>query len=96
MFGNDQNCIFFLIFILSFVSELYHPSSPSNNRIAVATPLAGMLVAGYVVLVFPEDTATNSLFYGMFDTLDKAQDWAELLSGIVTIHPVYQTTHNRG
>lgn len=71
-------------------------SSPSNNRAAVATPLAGMLVAGYVVLVFPEDTATNSLFYGMFDTLDKAQDWAELLSGIVTIHPVYQTTRNRG
>jgi len=70
--------------------------SPSNNRAAVATPLAGMLVAGYVILLFPEDTATNSLFYGMFDTLDKAQDWANLLSGIVTIHPVYHPTHNRG
>ena len=72
-------------------------STPSNDRVAVATPLAGMLVAGYVVLVFPNDSAVeSSLFYGMFDTLDKAQDWAELLSGIVTIHPVYQTTHNRG
>lgn len=70
--------------------------SSARKDIAVAEPSAGMLVAGYVVLVFPEDTATNSLFYGMFDTLDKAQDWAELLSGIVTIHPVYQTTHNRG
>ena len=71
-------------------------SSPSNNRAAVATPLAGMLVAGYVVLVFPEDTATNSLFYGMFDTSEKAQQWANSLTGIVTIHPIYQPTHNRG
>jgi hypothetical protein len=55
-----------------------------------------MLVAGYVVLVFPDDTAENSLFYGMFDTIEKAQDWADLLTGIVTIHPIYQTTHNRG
>ena len=71
-------------------------STPSNNRAAVAKPLAGMLVAGYVVLVFPDYTAESSLFYGMFDTIEKAQDWADLLTGIVTIHPIYQTTQNRG
>jgi len=69
-------------------------SSTPSNRAAVAKPLAGMLVAGYVVLLFPDDK--DSLFYGMFDTLEKAQEWADLLTGIVTIHPIYEPTHNRG
>jgi hypothetical protein len=55
-----------------------------------------MLVAGYVVLVFPKETAESSVFYGAFDTLDKAQEWAELLTGIVTIHPIYKPTTSRG
>lgn len=72
------------------------PKSSSNNRISVAEPLAGMLVAGYVVLVFPKETAERSVFYGAFDTLEKALDWADLLSGIVTVHPIYQPTSSRG
>lgn len=71
-------------------------SSSQRNRIAVAEPLAGMLVAGYVVIVFPDDTAKRSVFYGAFDTLDSALDWAEVLSGIVTVHPIYKPTTNRG
>jgi hypothetical protein len=71
-------------------------SSSERNRIAVAEPLAGMLVAGYVVIVFPDDTAKRSAFYGAFDTLDEALDWADLLSGIVTVHPIYKPTMNRG
>lgn len=71
-------------------------SSSARNRIVVAEPLAGMLVAGYVVLVFPEDTSERSIFYGPFDTTEKALDWADLLTGIVTIHPVYHPATNRG
>lgn len=71
-------------------------SSSQRNRIAVAEPLAGMLVAGYVVIVFPDDTAKRSAFYGAFDTLDSALDWADVLSGIVTVHPIYKPTTNRG
>jgi hypothetical protein len=71
-------------------------SSSQRNRIAVAEPLAGMLVAGYVVIVFPDDTAKRSVFYGAFDTLDSALDWADVLSGIVTVHPIYKPTTNRG
>ena len=70
--------------------------SSSRNRIAVAEPLAGMLVAGYVVIVFPKETAERSVFYGAFDDLDKALDWAELLTGIVTVHPIYSPTSSRG
>lgn len=72
------------------------PSSSARSNIGVAKPLAGMLVAGYVVLVFPKETAESSVFYGAFDTLDEATKWAELLSGIVTIHPIYKPTTNRG
>jgi len=55
-----------------------------------------MLVAGYVVLVFPKETEESSVFYGTFNTLDEALDWAELLSGIVTVYPIYQPIMNRG
>ena len=72
------------------------PSSSARSNIGVAKPLAGMLVAGYVVLVFPKETSETSVFYGAFNTLDEALDWAELLSGIVTVHPIYQPTMNRG
>lgn len=72
------------------------PKSSSRNRIAVAEPLAGMLVAGYVVIVFPKETAERSVFYGAFDDLEKALDWADLLTGIVTVHPIYSPTTNRG
>lgn len=72
------------------------PTSYSNNRIAVAEPLAGMLVAGYIVLVFPKETSERSVFYGAFDTLEKALEWADLLTGIVTIHPIYSPTTSRG
>lgn len=71
-------------------------SSSARNRIGVAEPLAGMLVAGYVVLVFPEDNDKHSVFYGTFADLDKALDWAELLTGIITVHPIYQPATNRG
>ena len=71
-------------------------SSSQPNDFAVAEPLAGMLVAGYVVIVFPDDTAKRSAFYGAFNTLDEAKDWARLLVGIVTIHPFYKPTTNRG
>jgi hypothetical protein len=70
-------------------------SSSARNRIGVAEPLAGMLVAGYTVLVFPKDEK-QSVFYGMFTDLEKALEWADLLSGIVTVHPVYHPTANRG
>jgi hypothetical protein len=55
-----------------------------------------MLVAGYVVLVFPKETAEKSVFYGTFDTIDEARNWAELLTGIVIIHPIHKPTMNRG
>lgn len=69
-------------------------SAPSS--VAVAEPLAGMYVAGYVVLYFPDNTSERSVFYGMFKELEKAQAWANLLSGIVIIHPVHEPTTNRG
>lgn len=71
-------------------------SSAPSRDIAVAEPLVGMLVAGYVVLVFPKETSEKSVFYGTFDTIDEAYKWAELLSGVVIIHPVYKPTMNRG
>lgn len=72
------------------------PKLSSSNRIAVAEPLVGMLVAGYVVIVFPKETSERSVFYGAFDTLEKALEWADLLTGIVTVHPIYSPTANRG
>lgn len=72
------------------------PSSSAPSQVAVAEPLAGMLVAGYVVLVFPEDVKERGIFYGPFNDLDSAHKWADVLTGIVTIHPVYATSMNRG
>jgi hypothetical protein len=71
-------------------------SSSQPSQVGVAEPLAGMLVAGYIVLVFPDSTAERSVMYGTFDTIDDAHKWADLLTGLVTIHPVYKPTHNRG
>lgn len=71
-------------------------SSAPSRDIAVAEPSAGMLVAGYVVLVFPKETAEKSVFYGPFDTIDSAYKWAELLTGIVIIHPIHTPATNRG
>lgn len=72
------------------------PSSSAPSQVAVAEPLAGMLVAGYVVLVFPEDVKERGIFYGPFEDREKALKWADLLTGIVTIHPVHSTSMNRG
>lgn len=55
-----------------------------------------MLVAGYAVLVFSDDISERSVMYGSFDTLDEALTWAKLLTGLVTVFPLYQPTHNRG
>ena len=71
-------------------------SSAHSNDIAVAEPLAGMLVAGYIVLVFPKETSERSVFYGAFDTIDDARKWAELLTGLVVIQPFYKPAMNRG
>jgi hypothetical protein len=71
-------------------------SSAHNKDVAVAEPLAGMLVAGYIVLVFPKETSERSVFYGAFDTIDDAQKWAELLTGLVVIQPFYKPAMNRG
>ena len=71
-------------------------SSAPNTDVAVAEPLAGMLVAGYMVLVFTADMDKPPVMYGAFDNLDKALDWAELLTGVVSVHPLYNPTHNRG
>lgn len=70
--------------------------SSAHSTVSVAEPLAGMLVAGYAVLVFPTDISNRSAMYGAFDTIDEARKWAELLTGMVTIFPLYQPTHNRG
>jgi hypothetical protein len=78
------------------MSMSYSKRKESPSKIAVAEPLAGMLVAGYMVLTFTDMKANHSTMYGMFDTLDKALDWAELLDGIVSVHPLYQPTFNRG
>jgi hypothetical protein len=69
-------------------------SSSARNTVTVAEPLAGMLVAGYIVLVFPNEE--RSVMYGAFDTIDSARKWAELLTGMVTIMPIYHPTMNRG
>mgnify|MGYP003348496907 CR=1 FL=1 len=71
-------------------------SSAHSNDIAVAEPLAGMLVAGYIVLVFPKETSERSVFYGPFKTTDEAHKWAELLTGLVVIQPMYAPAMNRG
>jgi hypothetical protein len=55
-----------------------------------------MLVAGYIVLVFPKETSERSVFYGAFDTIDDARKWAELLTGLVVIQPFYTPATNRG
>lgn len=55
-----------------------------------------MLVGAYAVLVFPKDTSESAVFYGPFDNTDDAIKWADLLSGIVTIHPICTPTMNRG
>lgn len=69
-------------------------SKPSS--VSVAEPLAGMLVAGYTVLVFPQDNNQRSIMYGTFATLESAREWADLLDGIVVIYPIYEPTFNRG
>ena len=71
-------------------------SSAHSSDIAVAEPLAGMFVAGYTVLVFPKETSERAVFYGAFDTIDDAQKWAKLLTGLVVIHPLYEPMMNRG
>lgn len=55
-----------------------------------------MLVAGYTVLVFPQDNNQRSIMYGTFATLESAREWADLLDGIVVIYPIYEPTFNRG
>lgn len=70
--------------------------SSAHKDIAVAEPSAGMLVAGYVVLVFPKETEAKSVFYGPFKNLDTARRWAEMLTGLVIIHPIHEATANRG
>ena len=74
----------------------YSKRKESASKIAVAEPLAGMLVAGYMVLVFTADMDKPPVMYGAFDDLDKALDWAELLTGIVSVHPLYAPATNRG
>lgn len=77
-------------------SMSYSKRKETESKIAVAEPLVGMLVAGYMVLVFTSDMKKPPVMYGMFDDLDKALDWAELLTGVVSVHPLYTPTHNRG
>lgn len=74
----------------------YSKRKDTQSKIAVAEPLAGMLVAGYMVLTFTSDMKKPPVMYGMFDDLDKALDWAELLSGVVSVHPLYNPATNRG
>ena len=70
--------------------------SSKPSTISVATPLAGMLVAGYIVLVFPDNANERSAMYGSFATIDSARQWAENLQGIITIYPIYAPSFNRG
>ena len=71
-------------------------SSSQPSSVAVAKAPAGMLVGAYAVLVFPKDNSESAIFYGPFDSIDDATKWADLLTGIVTIHPICTPTHNRG
>ena len=71
-------------------------ASSSQPSIAVAQAPAGMLVGAYAVLVFPKDTSESAIFYGPFEDLNDATKWANLLTGIVTIHPICTPTMNRG
>ena len=71
-------------------------SSSQPSSVAVAQAPAGMLVGAYAVLVFPKDTSESAVFYGPFDSTDDAIKWANLLTGIVTIHPICTPTTNRG
>lgn len=70
--------------------------SSAHKSVAVAEPLAGMLVAGYIVLYMPESVDERSCMYGMFNTLESAQEWAGKLKDFVTIHHVYEPVTNRG
>jgi hypothetical protein len=70
--------------------------SSAHSISPVATPLAGMLVAGYTVIYFPEDINEHSVMYGMFPTIDDAHAWANKLEGNISIHQIYSPTHNRG
>lgn len=70
--------------------------SSTDNSTPVATPLAGMLVAGYAVIYFPEDITEHSVIYGMFPTIADAQAWADKIAGNTSIHQIYSPTHNRG
>lgn len=78
------------------MSMSYSTRKDTPSKIAVAEPLTGMLVAGYMVLVFTADMKAPPVMYGMFDNLDKALDWAELLTGVVSVHPLYTPATNRG
>lgn len=62
----------------------------------------GQWQEGYVVQVIPRNDTQEELdrygrvTYGAFPNLEKAQAWADLLDGEVTIHPLYLPVTNRG
>jgi hypothetical protein len=57
--------------------------------------LAGMIVSGYIVrFLYPEDG--EPLIYGLFDTEEKAKEWAGFAISEAVVEPVYFPVHNRG
>jgi hypothetical protein len=57
--------------------------------------IAGMYVSGYIVrFLYPEDG--EPLIYGLFDTEEKAKEWADFATSEVVVEPVYAPVHNRG
>lgn len=57
--------------------------------------IAGMYVSGYIVrFLYPEDG--EPLIYGLFDTEEKAKEWADFAISEVVVEPVYAPVHNRG
>jgi hypothetical protein len=60
--------------------------------IKLTLPLEGMSVGGYITSTRTEE---GVVFYGVFDTVDKAQAWAKNLVN-ANIEPIYIPAFNRG
>ena len=64
-----------------------------TNKIKIAEPLKGQMVANWVTVTEVEGDGT--VMYGPFDTVEKAVEWGHQLIN-ASIEPVYVPAYNRG
>ena len=63
------------------------------QKITIDSVLEGMTLEGWVLHI---DTVEGPVKYGTFVTKQEALNWADHLTGLITISPVYSPGYNRG